>query len=237
QYLKGLVVVPDNDNTVILGLNDTLFVNLNYTYSGSDGFPKTGKKTITAGSSLYQYNHIAYDRAGTAFATLDHDNRELESQDTDGDIFIQAGTGVVAKLEFTSLREFLNEPNMAVNKIELEIETTGYNFGVFPNPNALMLFVANKHTGVPISFVRSPLSTSIQTATMVPGDAFGKKTRYTFNLIDYIKTINDPATAETCLYLAASSPSLFGTTDMAVIAKDEFNQPKIKLNILYTKFK
>ncbi len=239
QYLKGLVVVPDDNNTAILGLNDTVFVDLNYTYPGSDGFTKTGEKTIYAGSSAYQYNNITYDRSGTAFATLDRDpdNRELKSSSTNGDIFLQAGTGVVAKLEFNSLRQFLNEPNVAVNKIELEIETTGQNYGAFPNPNALMLFIANKHTGVPISFVRSPMSTSIQTATIIPGDPFGKKTKYIFNLINYIETINDVAYAETCLYLAVSSPNLFGTTNMAMIAKDDNNQPKIKLNILYTKFK
>src|SRR5690606_31113228 len=173
RYLKGLVVVQDVDNTAILGLNDTVYVNLNYTYPGSDGFTKTGKKTITTGSSAYQYNNIAYDRSGTAFEALDRDNTELKSSSTNGDIFLQAGAGVVAKLEFTSLRQFLNEPNMAINKIELEIETTGYNYGVFPNPNALMLFIANKHTVVPISFVRSPLSMSIYTATMVMCDYFG----------------------------------------------------------------
>ncbi len=238
QYLKGLVVVPDDQNTVILGLNDTVSVNLNYSYQGSDGFTKTGKKTITTGSSAYQYNNIAYDRSGTAtFAPLTRTNRELKSSSTNGDIFLQAGTGVVAKLEFPSLRQFLSEPNMAVNKIELEIETRGQNYGAYPLPSSLMLFIANKHTGVPISFVRAPFSTAIQTATLVPGDLFGKNAKYTFNLIDYIKTASDIAYAETCLYLAASSPSLFGTTDMAVIAKDENNQPKIKLNILYTKFK
>ena len=237
QYLKGLVIVPGDHNTAILGLNDTVSVNINYTYLGGDGFAKTGTKTLTSVGNYYKYNNLRYDRSGTDFATLDHNNRELKSSSTQGTVYLQAGTGVVAKLDFPTLRQFLDDPNGAINKVELEIEMTGKNYGAFPNPNALILFIANKNTGNPTSFIRAPRSTSIQTSTMVPGDDFGKRTKYTFNLIDYVKTLNDAAYAETCLFLAVSSPNLFGTTNTAVIAKDENNQPRIKLNILYTKFK
>lgn len=236
QYLKGLVLVPDDANSALVGLNDTVYLDLNYSYMGSDGFTKTGKKTITTGSSAYQYNHIDYDRSGTAFATLDGANWELPSSSTNGDVFLQAGTGVVAKLEFPSLGQFLNEPNMAVNKIELVIETTGVNYGDFRSPSSLMLLIADKHTGVPVSFVRTPYAASIQNAVLAPGNAFGKRSSYTFNLIDYIKTVNNIANAETCLYLTVSSPDLFSIANMAVIAKED-DQPKIKLNIVYTKFK
>ncbi len=236
QYLKGLTLVPDDQNTAILGLNDTIYLDINYSYMGSDGFKKTGKKAITAGSRTYQYNHIAYDRSGTDFAALTHSNRELPSTATNGDVFVQAGTGVVAKLEFPSLKEFLNEPDIAVNKIELEIETTGYADGDFPNPSEMMLLITNTNTGVPISFVRPPGANAIQTVPLITSNTFGTNSRYIFNMIDYIKTINDVAYAETCLYLTVSSPDLFGTANMAMLAKED-NKPKIKLNIVYTKFK
>src|SRR5690606_2969998 len=98
QYLKGLTIVPDDDNTVVLGLNDTIYLDINYSYIGADGVRKIGKKVITTGSRAYQYNHVAYNRSGTDFAPLTHVNRELLSTETNGDVFIQAGTGVVAKL-------------------------------------------------------------------------------------------------------------------------------------------
>ncbi|NGF55855.1 DUF4270 domain-containing protein [Parapedobacter sp. SGR-10] len=236
QYLKGLTIVPDDDNTVVLGLNDTIYLDINYSYMGIDGVRKVGKKVITTGSKAYQYNHVSYDRSGTDFSPLTHVDRELPSTATNGDVFIQAGTGVVAKLEFPSLKEFLNEPDIAVNKIELEVETTGDNYGGYRDPNAMMLLIANKYTGVPISFVRAPRATSIQTAPLVAGDTFGKNNRYTFNMIDYIKTFDDAVYAETCLYLAVSSPDIFGTVHTAMLAKED-NEPKIKLNIVYTKFR
>lgn len=236
QYLKGLVLTPDANNSALVGLNDTVYVDLNYSYMGTDGLSKKGKVSLTTGTRGYQFNSFSYDRSNTPFAALTASNRELSSEETDGDIFLQAGTGVVAKLEFPSLTQFLNEPNMAVNKIELVIEANGTEYGQYPNPSSLMLLIANKHTGVPLSFVTNPFSTAIQNAQLSPGNPFGRKPTYTFNLIDYIKTVGNVANAETCLYLAVSSPQLFGRANYATIAKED-NKPKVKLNIVYTKFK
>lgn len=236
QYVKGLVLKPDASNTSLLSLNDTVSIDLNYSYMGSDGFSKKGKISLTTGSPGYQFNSFSYDRTGTKFAALNASNRELSSDDTEGEVFLQAGTGVVTKLEFPSLVQFLSEANMAVNKIELVIETNGLSYGAYPDPNALMLLIANKHTGVPLSFVTNPYSTAIQTARLAAGNEFGRKSTYTFNLIDYIKTVGNVANAETCLYLAVSSPDVFGRANFATIAQEN-NKPKVKLNIVYTKFK
>jgi len=80
------------------------------------------------------------------------------------------------------------------------------------------------------------------------GDANGK---YTFNLIDYLNKIKTTAYKNTSLYLSlpplpvtirtASGaqvtipPKLSSTANRLILAKDG-NDPRIKLNILYTKF-
>src|SRR5690606_12962815 len=40
QYLKGLVLIPDANNSALVGLNDTVYVDLNYSYMGPDGLSK-----------------------------------------------------------------------------------------------------------------------------------------------------------------------------------------------------
>lgn len=235
QYLKGLVLVPGDQNTVVLGLNDTLQVNVNYSYVGSDGFIKKGAKVITAGGKAYQYNHIEYDRTGTAYAGVNATNREISSAATNGEVLIHSGAGLVAKLNIPSLNDFMYEENLAVNKVELIVETTGNNYGFYPVPSALMLLIANSN-GVPISFVRTPFATSIQQATFIPGNDTGVNGRYIFNLIDYIKNVNAPEYRGTSLLLSTASPALFGTANTMMIASEN-GKPKIKLNIVYTKFK
>jgi len=235
QYLKGVVVVPDANNTAILGLSDTIHVNINYSYLGGDGFKKTGKKSLVTASKALQYNNIVYDRAGTAYAGINETNREISSTATNGKVLLQAGSGLVAKIEIPSLNEFVMEPNVAINKIQLIVETTGKNYGFYPNPNALMLLVANS-SGVPVTYVTNPFSNTIQTATFIPGNESGVNGSYVFNLLEYVKNINKPAFRNTSLLLAPSSPGLFNTTNAAFIATEN-GTPKIKLNIVYTKFK
>ncbi|ERJ57804.1 DUF4270 family protein [Sphingobacterium paucimobilis] len=235
QYLKGLVLTPGNQNTAILGLNDTVQVNVNYSYMGSDGFMKKGAKVITSSHKAFQYNNIEYDRTGTAYASIDAVNRELKSAATNGEVLLQAGSGLVAKINIPSLNDFMHEENLAINKVELIVETKGHNYGYYPVPNALMLLIANSN-GVPISYVRAPFATTIQQATFIPGNDSGTNGRYIFNLIDYTKNINQSDYRGTSLLLSVASPALFGTVNNTIIATEN-GKPKIKLNIVYTKFK
>ncbi|NGM72467.1 DUF4270 domain-containing protein [Sphingobacterium sp. SGL-16] len=234
-YLKGIAIVPADNNTAILGLNDTVNVHINYSYIGSDGFKVTGKKILTNYSPSYQYNNIEYDRSGTPFAALNATNRELSFQQTDKKAYIQSGTGLVTKIKMPSLREFMNNENISINKAELVIETESLGQGASPAPKSLMLMVSNKN-GLPVNFVPTPFSTTIQEATYVEGNDVGENGKYVFNLIDYIKNINSNRYIDTDLLISTASSSLFSTVNSAKIA-NENGKPKIKLNIVYTKFK
>lgn len=235
QYFKGIAIVPNKNNTALLGLNDTIRMNLNYSYIGSDGFKKTGKKSLVTASKGLQYNNIQYDRTGTPYAQINNSNRELKSSATNNDVLIQSGTGLAAKINIPSLNEFLEQENIAINKIELIIETTGRNYGAYPAPNALMLLVENSN-GIPFSYVTSPFTNTIQSSSFIPGNESGVNGKYVFNLIEFVKKLNTPLYKGTSLLLATSSPSLFNSANAMFIAKEN-GKPKIKLNIVYTKFK
>lgn len=235
QYLRGIVIVPESNNSVVLGLNDTVYMDLNYSYIGNDGFKKTGKKSLVSLQKSAQFNNISYDRSGTAYATLNDVNREISSTATNGKVLLQSGAGLVAKLNIPSLNEFVIEPNNAINKIELIVETTGVNYGFYPNPNALMLLVENRNS-VPFSYVTTPFSNTIQSATFIPGNGSGVNGRYVFNLIEFVKLINTTTYKDASLLLATTSPALFNTANAAFIATEN-GKPKIKLNIVYTKFR
>ena len=246
NYIKGLVLKPGNNNTAVLGLNDSVSVNINYTYIGNDGFKTTGKKTLTTGSRSFQYNNIEYDRSATLYATLDDQNRELKSSETNNKVYIQSGTGTVAKISIPSLAEFMAIENIAVNKAELIIETESTNTGLYTAPNALMLLVAKND--IPVSYIRTPFSTTIQQASFIPGNNVGLNARYVFNMLEYVKNINANQYRDASLLIASSASFATGTssapfitldngrTNAAVIATEN-GKPKIKLNIVYTKFK
>ncbi|HBI88138.1 MAG TPA: hypothetical protein DDY75_09710, partial [Sphingobacterium sp.] len=108
----------------------------------------------------------------------------------------------------------------------------------FAQPKNVILMIASPN-GNPISMLLTPYATdsrSVQAPTLVPGDDFGSNGKYTFNLIEYLTKIKTTAYKNTSLYLSLPTSSLFSTGDRLILAKDNENDPKIKLNILYTKF-
>ena len=236
QYLKGFALVPGEENSLLWGLNDTVSVNINYSYPGADGFNKKDSKVIISVLNSLQYNHIEYDRSGTPFAALNSTtNRELKSTEADGNIVVQAGSGIVAKMSIPSLNEFMYEDNIAVNRAELIVEVEGNATGTNPVPPSMMLMLANANN-VPFTYIRAPFSQNVLQSSFIPGNDTGVKGKYVFNLIEYIKNINSSEYKNTSLLLSVTSPSLFNTANSAVIATEN-GKPKVKLNIVYTKFK
>ena len=235
NYLKGLVVVPDDQNTAVVGYNDTLQVNINYSYVGADGFIKRAIKTMPISSKGETFNNIEHDRTGTLFANLSKTNPEIKSTSTNGEVVLQAGTGLVAKIDFPSLNDFMYQENIAVNKIELVVEVKDTDRGLYPNPASLIMLKANR-LGVPYSYVTSPFTNTIQQASFIPSTGLGNNGRYIFNLIDYIKGINQTSNQGVSIMLAAASTNLLSSINTIKLATEN-GKPKIKLNIVYTKFK
>lgn len=237
EYFKGLALVPDESNSTALAFSDTVKFSINYTYTGTDGFKKKAAKILSIVQSELQHNHIEYDRSGTDFAALSLTNKEIKTSATAGLTYIQAGTGVVAKMTFPSLKEFLSDDKISVNKAELVIETPTPNTNsMYPGPEGLMLFVADAD-GIPVNFITSPYGSGIQQAVLKSGNQPGNNGSYTFNLISYLKFFKTTSIYDDkSLYLSVSTPDLFSKFNTAFIATENA-KPKIKLNILYTKFK
>ncbi|KGE14404.1 DUF4270 family protein [Sphingobacterium deserti] len=245
NYFRGLVLVPDENNTAVVGFRtDTVQVKVNYSFTGNDGFRRSASKIMTLVDGGLQFNNIAYDRTGTAFEGLSATNRELRTSATGGLTYVQSGTGVVAKIEMPSLKEFLQDDNLSINKAELVIESSTPLNTMYPAPGNLMLYVAD-YNGIPVSALTVPYAQqagAIQTASYVAGNQTGRNGTYTFDLIVYLKNLKSTTMYDnTSLYLSSVIPiqelmSTFSTVNTAFIATENA-KPKIKLNILYTKFR
>lgn len=237
EYFKGLALVPDENNTAVIAFQDTLEVRINYSYIGTDGHRLANYKTLSIVEPTYQYNNIITDRTDTPFETLT-ETTPLPSSVTGGLTFVQAGSGTVAKIAFPSLKEFLQNENIAINKAELVIETSSIAGDIYPVPNDLMLFIADQD-GVPTSYLQSPYGQQgqLQQVPFIAGKEMGQNATYTFNLMLFLQQMKSSTIYDdSSFYLSATSPSLFSSLNTAVIASENA-KPKIKLNILYTKFR
>jgi len=256
DYLAGIALVPDDQNQAIIAFSDSIEVRFNYSYTNATGFKTNGYKSLTLGNPAHQFNNIEYDRTGTPFADLGTTKKELTLAESNGKLLVQSGTGAVTKIVLSSLEKLMREENTAINKVELIIETDSEITGLYPAPTRLMLMIADA-SGKPIMPLYSPYQRfnqpEVLLSTFIPGNFTGKKNTYTFDLIQYAKMITTDAFYNTSLLLSTETanaspsptnqnqppmvapPNLFSSTNAAIIASDN-NIPKIKLNIIYTKF-
>lgn len=243
EYFKGIALVPGNNNTAMIGFKDTVSMQVHYNYINDEGFKVSKSTSFNLGNKAYQFNNVEADRSGTAFNTLSVTNPELKSTTTNGDVFLEGSTGAVVKLTFPTLLDLVNDPTVAINKVELVIETENkYRNSFFIPPARVVLMIANAG-GNPVSIVTTPVflqqqgqQDPVQYGYLAGGDEFGANAKYTFNMIEYVNNIKKDSYFNTSLFLSVPQSSLFATTDRLIIAKDANNKPRIKLNILYTKF-
>ncbi|MFD2598153.1 hypothetical protein ACFSQ3_04235 [Sphingobacterium corticis] len=240
DYMHGFAIMPDSANTSVIAYNDTIQAAIHYSYIGEGGLRTNAQKNLVIRNYNLKYNKFSADRRGTTFQSLAVGSPVAGSQ-TNGVGLIQAGTGASVRIDIPSLREFLQTPGLAVNKMELEVEVNARQELMFPLPkeqDAPVLYLANT-SNVALDFIRSPFaaanSNEIQTGVFVEGNNTGMNPKYTFNLIQYVRTLNSESTGPQTLILSLPPSTLVGTANSLVIANED-NKPKIKLNILYTKF-
>lgn len=238
DYLKGFVLVPASVGTCVIGLQDSLALNLHYSYERqSDGMRVSDTLKFSIGSTSYQYNHVEVDRGETALANLSYDHPEVTSSFTGHRTFIQGTAGVVTRLRFPSARQFLNSGNIAVSKAQLIIETDQSAYGSFALPQSLVMMIANQYV-TPTSLLNASYGEGSQTAYyQSPGQAGGTGNgTYVFDLTEYLSNMQNSVSSEAeSLLLTLPTTSLMGTTDRLAIAS-QGNKPAIKLHLLYVKF-
>ncbi|MDF9800431.1 hypothetical protein OKW21_005694 [Catalinimonas alkaloidigena] len=130
DYFRGLAFVPTSENTFISGFDRGVQMVLYYS-APSDTTSKSFS-IVTARN----FNGVEVDRSGTALANIDQP-REVGSA-TDNRFYLQSTTGLVPRLNFQPLVNFVeeNQGRILLNRVVLHIglseleETT-------PAPNAL----------------------------------------------------------------------------------------------------
>ncbi|GHN03025.1 hypothetical protein WSM22_45140 [Cytophagales bacterium WSM2-2] len=95
--------------------------------------------------NAFQFNHIDYDRTGTALANLDK-LQALSTRFTNHTAYIQAGTGLVTRLDFPTLKNFLSINNgVVLNAAYLEIYPVRGSYPKnFLPPNTLQLYTTDQ---------------------------------------------------------------------------------------------
>ena len=238
SFFKGLAIVPKNGAKCMIGLRDSVVMDLHYSYERqSDGKRVEATKQFTMGATNYQYNKIGADRSNSALAAINYTDYNLSSGKTAGRAFIQGGTGLVARLRFPNLRQELNSTSKIISKAELVIETDQSEFGYDKIPTSLVLLRANKY-GTPTSLLSTSSGSSVQATYQQASESGGVgRGSYIFNMTDYISSLKSSLkyNEDESVLVSIPTTDLLSTFNSLRIAGDG-EKPRIKLNIVYINY-
>jgi hypothetical protein len=183
----------------------------------------------------YQFNHIDYDRSGTAFASVPK-LTPVPTAVTGNTGFVQSGTGLVTRLDFPSLKGFfaLNS-GIVLSAAELDIyPIQGTYSNITLQPNLLTLYPTDG-SSLPIG---SPSTIGLGTSQIHYDLEYGN-TYYSFSMFNFLfAQLKANTNYVTPLILAP--PVSQGSSVQRLYYGDRFkignyqNGNKIKLRIYYT---
>ncbi|MBC8109909.1 MAG: DUF4270 family protein [Verrucomicrobia bacterium] len=253
QYLKGFALIPDvTDNAAICGfsaLNSGGFSSLRLYYHAS------GSTTPLAYDFRISFKHFSTlqaNRSSTALSNLQA-YQPLPSALTNEETYLQAGTAIVTKLEFTNLEFLKSQKNISINSAELLLTPIVNNTTFTPPPPDLVLYeatannrfrlVQNTVSGIQInSFVTvqgegTGQVINIQSPQIAGYDALNN--RYRFFITSYFQAAIISKNPNNSLLIAPayqqSIAPLGASTDRLILGSPKHPTAPVRFKVYYTK--
>ncbi|MFN7117671.1 MAG: DUF4270 family protein [Saprospiraceae bacterium] len=180
EYLKGLVIIPDQKQSgAILGFSPT--AELQLYYRNDESLPVQQQTLVfPMGNGIY-YNQISSARKHSVLADLQAFDHPISSLQTNNEAFIQSGIGITTRIDIPYLKDMIQVNNdFLISKAVLEFYPTDY--------------YNNKNTPLPASLTAYWVDEDNQsvgstfTALLRTDHEFDRDTYYEMDITNFIKT-------------------------------------------------
>lgn len=190
NYLNGIRISGSPNNTMVIGYNDSVVMRLYYRRFGY--YVTNETVNFTFSNSAHQFNHIGIDRTGTPLDGINRINREIPSETTNNNAYLQAITGSIVKITFPNLYTIQQLPNFAkIVSAKLIIRPNQNSYSFFTLPPQLRISVTNtaaNDIGTDLVAATNGSSPSTQFGSLYIDYLYGVNTAYTYDLSSYIKS-------------------------------------------------
>ncbi|MGX5858022.1 DUF4270 family protein [Dyadobacter jiangsuensis] len=259
NLVKGLVVVPAaTDNGPVVGFKwgppvaDTTSVQLHYHTPLASEF----KKDSTVFRVTASYNQTLGDHAGTQLAKLPENTRvSLPSSQSGNQAFMQAGAGVMLRVDLPYLSNFKFAQYTAINKAYLRVKPLKASISnAFRVPPVLYLYRVDKNNqfytdanGAPLAVTL--LGTGGGVSSVYFNDLIKNERYYRFDISSFATEIMVSESNDVGGFVIRSSPfgssgtfreagSQFSMTVDRLVVGDQQNADKgVELELYYTTVK
>jgi hypothetical protein len=187
KFFKGIALVGATGNNCVIGFaaSDSSINMVLHTHTILEEKVELRYKFPIATSGIY-YNHFYFDRTGTPVNQLKTQKEEIKSADSNDKSYIQAGSGIVARVDFPGLGKIM-EIQKRFNLFKAEIVFKPYplsNMQV-PFPTGLSFYTCDKYNRI-ISQLLDTEGDAIQ-ADYNFDKVYNEQNYYTLDITSYIK--------------------------------------------------
>jgi hypothetical protein len=237
SYFKGLTIQNDLSDEAVYGFSITTAVpvmRLYYHYFNYTNISQYRDFPIL-GSTVYQFNH--FDITNPLIDLPTNQKDKLPVKYTHNQSYLQAGTGIITRLEIPFLKNLLVlHENMRILKAELTIEPARNTYKTITLPQRISLFQSDKYNrfGSPVLNLNTG---SALIGTLIIDDVYQEDTRYTFDVTSFMQTKIAEATDDIPSLLVTVTPTeIYTTADRLILGSQSNSESKIKLKLYYMNY-
>jgi hypothetical protein len=240
EYFNGFSIAVRSVPEAVIGFTaEDIKVRLYYReYADEKLVQKVHEFPFT--TNLSYYTKISADRAGTTLEYLNNENDELSATETEEEVFIQAGTGVVAKVTFPYIRKMIDlDDLLIVNEAKLILEPVNDSYDeTFSVPRNLTLFETDK-SNIPLTQIYADYNvTEVQKASISIDQEFDKTSGYVFTITQYMQNLlSTEGNLQRGLLITPMSDEINKSVERVYLNAGSGSAYRIKLKIWYTQKK
>lgn len=209
-YFKGLAIVPDPDNNVLMSisaLSDSLYLNFHYHNENSASsfkFPISQRE--------YQYNNFTTERSDR-FQDLINQQKRV-SFDEAGDIALAQGlSGYMVKMDMP--RPTLLPQYTTIIKAQLEIKPEYFRNNPIAYPKQIVVYTSDDQNLITGTLQNGP--SSFVTGNLIVNDLNTDDTRYIFDITEYYQGLASAPPSAESQQLLLSIPDLSLSYDYMIV--------------------
>ena len=186
DFLKGFVLSSSSDiNNAVFGFSaDKDHTLLKFYYHIDKEVPEYNSVNLTINETNDQFNKVTTDFSNTLLKDLGPDHRILKDSETNGRVFVQGMTELMAKVQFPTVQDLLMEPRWEILKAQLIFEPVRNSDEMFKLPQKLYLFETDRENRT------NALLRDSEGLALLPefvyDEIFHTDTRYTFDITSFI---------------------------------------------------
>ena len=237
-YFKGLAIVPDANNTSVLGFETASTESRLIVYHSEPDDTVASAINFSLNGSISQFYNISANRSGTITAPITALNTVYPP--INGQVFLQSGTGMVTKVDISTYSDFLDTiPAVVLNKVYIDIGPVNDFPEGFDPPSVLTLNALDTNRINDIETDAAGLFRTLLNVGQLGSPLLGQReivldtdlNSYSVDITSYVRNLEDGlVTADQTEFLIY--PRGMGTS----VNRYALDTDNLQLRIVYTTF-